>query len=75
MTFKRQPKVALPQVVPPARHPTGLVISITENLIGESKDEQAIMKTVKVRWSDLSWNGKNGFSEEHHEDLFIIQES
>ena len=38
-------------------------------------DTQAIIKTVSVYWSDITWNESNGLSEEYEPDLKIIQAS
>ena len=71
--FVPDPLVTERSIIPNER-PVGIVIEIAERIICSWPGEpQAIMKLALVHWFPNAWNSTRGLSEEHPDDLEIIQ--
>tara|TARA_Y100001938_G_C7734810_1_gene256433 strand:+ start:43 stop:288 length:246 start_codon:yes stop_codon:yes gene_type:complete len=60
-------------VLPSNERPVGIIISVEEKTIYNDEGPEALMRTVRVKWSIDTWNNDSGLSEECYTDLEVIQ--
>ena len=70
--FVQNPNAPPPYVIPRKCNTIGIVHAFKKVKVGDP-DNGAIMYVVYVRWSDHTWNGQSGWSEESPHDLELIQ--
>jgi len=74
--YRKDPSAAVPHIIPHGKEPIGMVLAVSEKLIGSDSDPNTMcyMSVVLVMWAERKWNSSTGFSEEYYQDLQLVQE-
>jgi hypothetical protein len=73
--YRKDPSAAVPHIIPEGKEPIGMVLAVSEKLIGSDADPDTMsyMSVVLVMWAERKWNSNTGFSEEYYQDLVLVQ--
>lgn len=73
--YRKNPSAAVPNIIPLDKEPIGMVLAVSEKLIGSDADPNTMcyMSVVFVMWAERKWNSNTGFSEECYQDLVLVQ--